>query len=78
MSIVAAQMLEGMPEPAELRRTEVDGQTVITVALETPTTPTITQALRPLIDELNTTPPNLTRGEDPYTRPRIAAATTCP
>ncbi|MGH3802752.1 MAG: hypothetical protein ACRDTD_22030, partial [Pseudonocardiaceae bacterium] len=31
MSIVAAQMLEGMPEPADLRRTEVDGQTVITV-----------------------------------------------
>jgi hypothetical protein len=33
MSTVMAQMLtlEGMPEPADLRRTEVDGQTVITV-----------------------------------------------
>lgn len=33
MSTVAAQMLtlQVKPEPAELRRTEVDGQTVITV-----------------------------------------------
>jgi hypothetical protein len=33
MSTVMAQMLalEGMPEPADLRRTQVDGQTVITV-----------------------------------------------
>jgi hypothetical protein len=33
MSTVMAQMLtlEGTPEPADLRRTEVDGQTVITV-----------------------------------------------
>lgn len=28
---MATQMLEGMPQPADLRRTEVDGQTVITV-----------------------------------------------
>jgi hypothetical protein len=33
MSAIAAQMLtlQGMPEPADPRRTEVDGQTVITV-----------------------------------------------
>jgi len=33
MSTVAAQMLilQGIPEPADLCRTEVDGQTVITV-----------------------------------------------
>ncbi|MGH4020361.1 MAG: hypothetical protein ACRDT0_14230 [Pseudonocardiaceae bacterium] len=32
MSVVAmAQMLEGMPQPADLRRTEAGGQTVITV-----------------------------------------------
>jgi transposase-like protein len=39
----------------------------ITVALDTPTTPKITQALRLLLDELNTTPPGIPGDHRPIT-----------
>jgi hypothetical protein len=39
----------------------------ITVALDTPTTPKITQALRLLLDELNTTPPRIPGDRRPIT-----------
>jgi transposase len=41
--------------------------TTITVALDTPTTPKITQALRLLLDELNTTPPHIPGDRRPIT-----------
>lgn len=41
--------------------------TTITVALDTPTTPKITQALRLLIEELNTTPPHIPGDPRPIT-----------
>jgi hypothetical protein len=41
--------------------------TTITVALDTPTTPKITQALRLLLDELNTTPPHIPGDHRPIT-----------
>jgi hypothetical protein len=50
----------------------LDGQityttTTITVTLDTPTTPKITQALRLLLDELNTTPPHIPGDRRPIT-----------
>lgn len=41
--------------------------TTITVALDTPTTPKITRALRLLLDELNTTPPRIPGDRRPIT-----------
>jgi hypothetical protein len=41
--------------------------TTITVALDTPTTPKTTQALRLLLDELNTTPPHIPGDRRPIT-----------